>query len=203
MEQLKTDAKNFFNYLFQQLKTPSTHFHKTTDSLQNSLLSIVLFILLTAATFHTTLSSKLTALSPTFLQTTLYLSIFFILLVTVNLIALKSTTSLFSLPGSVQELTRKIGGFYVIPITLSAISLLLTLAQSFTLSTILLVVALFIAFILIPLVTITKLLFNETTSIDSFYGILFYMAVTTVAFTLLTTFLADTAIGEILRFIQI
>lgn len=91
----------------------------------------------------------------------------------------------------------------MIPITLSAISLLLTLAQSFTLSTILLVVALFIAFILIPLVTITKLLFNETTSIDSFYGILFYMAVTTVAFTLLTTFLADTAIGEILRFIQI
>lgn len=189
-------------FLFQQLKTPSAHFHTKNASVQNSILSIILFILLTSATFYAAFPTSLTALSPSFFQVVLYLSIFFLLVVAVNLIAITSTVKLFSISESVSELTRKLGGFYAIPIALSAISLLLTLVHSFTLSTILLAIALFIAFILIPLFTITKLLLKEPTSIDSFYGILFYIAVTTVASILLATFIADTAIGEILRFLQ-
>ncbi|WP_037593487.1 hypothetical protein [Sporosarcina sp. D27] len=189
-------------FLLQQLKTPSAHFHTTNTALQNSFLSVLLFILLTSATFYAAFPTSLTALSPTFFQVCLYLSIFFLLVVVVNLIAITSTAKLFSITESVSECTRKLGGFYAIPIALSAISLLLTFVHSFTLSTILLAIAIFIAFILIPLITITKILFKEPTSIDSFYGILFYIAVTTVASILLATFIADTAIGEILRFLQ-
>ncbi|WP_156137918.1 hypothetical protein [Sporosarcina sp. ZBG7A] len=202
LEKLKTDAKNFMQFLFQQLKTPSAHFHTKNVSVQNSILSIILFILLTSATFYAAFPTSLNTLSPSFFQVVLYLSIFFFLVVVVNLIAITSTVKLFSISESVSELTRKIGGFYAIPIALSTISLLLTLVHSFTLSTILLAIAIFIAFILIPLFSITKLLFKEPTSIDSFYGILFYIAVTTVASILLATFIADTAIGEILRFLK-
>ncbi|MCM3756150.1 hypothetical protein M3197_01500 [Sporosarcina aquimarina] len=202
LEKLKSDAKNFMQFLFQQLKTPSAHFHTTNTSVQNSMLGIILFILLTSATFYAAFPTSLNTLSPSFFQILLYLSIFFLLVVVVNLIAITSTVKLFSLTESVSELTRKLGGFYAIPIALSVISLVLTFVHSFTLSTIILAIAIFIAFILIPFITITKILFKESTPIDSFYGILFYIAVTTVASILLTAFIADTAIGEILRFLQ-
>ncbi|WP_158541030.1 hypothetical protein [Sporosarcina sp. BI001-red] len=202
LEKLKTDAKNFIQFLVQQLKTPSAHFHTTNTSLQNSLLSILLFILLTSATFYAAFPTSLTALSPSFFQVVLYLSIFFLLVVVINLTATTSTVKLFSISESIPELTRKLGGFYAIPIALSLVSLLLTFIHSYSISIIILAIAIFIAFILIPLVTIIKILFNEPTSIDSFYGILFYIAVTTITSILLATFLVDTAIGEILRFIQ-
>ncbi|WOV84778.1 hypothetical protein PGH26_02290 [Sporosarcina jeotgali] len=202
LEKLKTDAKNFTHFLFQQLKSPSGHFQSTGGSLQNSILSILLFVLLTSAAFYAAFPASLITLSPSFFQVVLYLSIFFILVVAVNLVAVTSTAKLFSIQQSFSELTRKLGGFYAIPIALSAVSLLLTFVHSFTLSAILLSIAIFIAFILIPLITICKILFNEPESIDSFYGILFYIAVTTVASILLAAFIADTAIGEILRLFQ-
>ncbi len=202
LEKLKTDAKNFTHFLIQQLNSPSGHFQSTSGSLQNSILSILLFVLLTSAAFYAAFPESLITLSPSFFQVVLYLSIFFLLVVAVNLIAATSTAKLFSIQQSISELTRKLGGFYAIPIALSAISLLLTFVHSYTLSAILLSIAIFIAFLLIPLITISKILFNEPASIDSFYGILFYIAVTTVASILLAAFIADTAIGEILRLFQ-
>lgn len=201
-EKLKMDAKSFIQFLVQQLQTPSAHFHSTNASPQNSFLSIILFILLTSATFYAAFPTSLITLSPSFFQVVLYLSIFFLLVVAVNLIAVISTVKLFSIQESVPELLQKLGGFFAIPIALSAVSLLLTLVHSFTLSAIILAIAIFLAFILIPLFTITKLLLKNPAATDSFYGILFYIAVTTVASILLAAFVADTAIGEILRLLN-
>lgn len=125
-----------------------------------------------------------------------------LLVVAVNLIAVVSTVKLFSLTESVLEIARKLGGFYAIPLSLSAVSLFLTFVHSFTLSAILLAIAIFLAFHLIPLFTITKLLLHAPAATDSFYGILFYFAVTTVATILLAAFVADTAIGDILGLLR-
>lgn len=166
------------------------------------MLSIILFVLLTSAAFYNSFPTDLIALSPSFFQVVLYLSVFFLLLVVVNLVAVMSTVKLFSNSESVPELARKLGGFYAIPITLSAAGLLLTFAQSFSLSAVLLAIAAFIAFVLIPFFTTAKILFNHPTTLDSFYGILFYIAVTTVASILLGAFIAGSAIEETLKLLQ-
>lgn len=197
LEKLARETKAFMRFLSKQFKAPSGHFHTTAAKLQNSILSIVLFIILTAiALYRLSLEPGVPAL-----QLVSYFSIFFLLLFVINIIANISTARLFSEPETLSELTRKLGGFYAIPIALSFASFLLTFTQSYPLASILLSISLILAFILIPLFTITLILIHHQKSIDGFHGILFYLSMTIVGGILLVVFFEDTPIRIVLRFL--
>ena len=191
----KEEAVAFMNFFMQQVKTPSAHIFSTRNRLSHSVMMIVFYLLLTSASIYMTLP---VLFKPSLLQTTFYMSTFFILVFVITLLSILSTFKLFSTSHSVAELIRILGGFYAIPVAPSSVSILLTLLDATSFSMIIGVLGVGIAFVLIPLFVVIRVLSLDSKSIEGFNGVLFYVSCTIVGFILLSVFIADTAIGELL-----
>lgn len=206
IEKLKNESKQFFSFLLQQLKSPSHHFDQVETSMKNSLISILLYILLTALAIFSIIRSLFGGgyeyFGPSLVQVVFYLTLFSLLVLAVNLTAIFVTTKLFSENHSFGEVTRKVGGYYALPIACSLGSILLALIHSYTLSGIVLYIGAILAFGTVPTFVMMKLLARKSKSVDGFYAFLFYIGFTAVIGFILGLLIMDSAIGELLGYMD-
>lgn len=206
IEKLKTESKQFFSFLLQQLKSPSQHFNQVNSGIKNSLISISLYILLTAIAIFSIVRSLFGGgygyFGPSLVQVVFYLTLFSLLVLAVNLTAIFVTSKLFSESLTFGEVTRKVGGYYVLPIAFSLGSILLALIHSYTLSSIILYIGAILAFGTVPTFVMMKLLASKSKSVDGFYAFLFYIAFTAVIGFILGLLIMDSAIGELLGYMN-
>ncbi len=205
IEKLKSESKLFLSFLLQQVKSPSAHFQDVNSGLKNSLLSIGLYILLTALAIYSIIRSLFGAAygiydGPSIVTIVFYLALFSLLVLAVNLTSVYVTSKLFSENQTFSEIVRKIGGYFALPIALSAVSILLALISSYTVSGIILYIGIILAFGTVPTYVMIKLLAHQTKSIDGFYAFLFYIAFTAILGFLISLLIMDSAIGELIGY---
>ncbi|MEO4054055.1 zinc ribbon domain-containing protein [Solibacillus sp. CAU 1738] len=207
IEKIKEQSKMYFNYYMQQLKVPSTHFNATELSLKNSAISIVLYVILTALSVYVLIKGLFGGgfydyYGPSFFKIFLYMSVFFILLITISLVAVFVTTKLFSEDITFKEVISKFGGYYMLPIMLSILGILLALFKSYSFASISIYIGLAIVIGVIPIYIMVKLLSSKSKGIDSFYAFIFYIIVTIVLMVIVASFIIDSTIGEYLEYLQ-
>lgn len=205
IEKLKTESKVFFSFFMQQLKSPSAHFNAVNASAKNSLISIILYILTTAIAVYALLRSGFGfyGFGPSFIQTVFYVVVLAILVLVINALAVFVTSKLFSENLTFVEVLKKIGGFFALPILLSVVAMILALINSIGASTMLLYIGSMLAFGMIPTYVMIKLLSQKVKTIDGFYAFLFYTAFTVIVGFILILLIADSAIGDMVRYIDL
>ena len=208
LEKIKEQSKRYFDYFIQQLKSPSTQVNGGQTTFKNSLISIALYILLTIIAVYSLFKGLLGGydsfygyFGPSLFQLFVYMSIFFILLIGINLLAIFVTSKLFSVNQNFKEIIGNVGGYFAIPVVFSVIGILLAILKSLTIATFFIYIGVSIAFGLIPLFVMLKLLNIKSKRIDSFYAFLFYLFFTFVSGLLLGLLIADSAIGELLNYL--
>lgn len=202
-ERLKEQSKKYFNYFMQQLKAPSAPITQNQSSFKNGLISIGLYVLLTAITIYLLISGVMADYSYyelSILQIILYAGIFFALIIGINVLAVFVTSKLFSINQKFKEVISKIGGYFAIPVVFSIIGIFLAILKSMSLATIFIYIGASLAFGIIPLFVMLKLLNTKTNSIDSFHAFLFYIVFTFVTGVFLGILIADSIIGELLSY---
>ncbi len=206
IEKLKTESKMFFSFFMQQLKSPSAHFNAVNSSAKNSLISIILYVLLTAlavyALIRSVVGSSLSYFGPSFIQIIFYFTLFAVILLAINVTAIFVTSKLFSENLSYTEVVRRVGGFFALPILFSVVGILLALIESYGLSTSVLYIGGLLAFGTIPVYIMVKLLAQKTKSMDGFYAFLFYFVITAALSIVLVMLVADSAIGDLFDYIS-
>ncbi|MGE7911096.1 hypothetical protein [Lysinibacillus xylanilyticus] len=207
IELIKKQSKLYFNYFLEQLKMPSANFN-VDATWKNSITSMIIFVVLTAlavfALIKTFFSGGLgffESFGPSFIQVFFYMSLFITLLIAISVFAIFLTSKLFSESLSLTNVISKIGGYYTLPIVIMVISILLGLLKSFTYSIIMIYIGVTLTIGFIPIFVMIKLLSNKSKTIDSFYGFIFYLIVTSVLSWIIFSFIIDSAIGEYLNFL--
>lgn len=202
-EKVKEQSKKYFDYFMQQLKAPSAPVIQEQSSFKYGLLSIGLYILLTVITMYLLIIGFMGGYSyygPSFLQIILYAGIFFVLIIGINVLAVFVTSKLFSVNQTFKEVLSNIGGYFAVPIVFSVLGILLVILKSMSLATMSIYIGGALAFGIIPLFVMLKLLHTKTKSIDSFYAFLFYIVFTFAAGLFLGVLIADSIIGELLSY---
>lgn len=200
LEKLKEQSKMYFGYFMQQLKTPSGQ-----SDLKNSLISIGLYILLTVVAVYTLLKNLLDNsyfgyMGPSFFQILIYATIFFVLLIGISATAVFLTSMLFSENMKFTEVINKFGGYYVIPIVLTVLGIVLSLVKSYTIAGMSIYIGLIIAFGLIPVFIMIRQLSLKSKGIDSFYAYMFYLILNVIFGVVIGLLIADSAIGEMISY---
>lgn len=206
LEKIKEQSKMYFNYYMQQIKVPSTHFNTTELSFKNSIISIILYVILTTLSVYVLIKGFIggglfESYGPSFFQIFLYMSVFFVLLITISLVAVFITTKLFSEDLTFKDVISKFGGYYMLPMMLSVIGIFLALFKSYSFATISIYVGLAIVTGVIPMYIMVKLLSSKSKGIDSFYAFIFYIIVTIILMVIVISFIIDSTIGEYLQYL--
>lgn len=200
LEKIKEQSKMYLGYFVKQLKFPSIQ-----SDMKNSFTSIGLYILLTVIAVYTLLrnvfdNSYVGYMGPSFFQILIYATIFFVLVIVINATAVFLTSKLFSENVKFTEVITKFGGYYVIPILLTALGIVLSLVKSYTIAGMSIYLGLVIAFGLIPVFVIIRQLSLKSKGIDSFYAYLFYLGLNVLFGVIIGMFIADSAIGEMIGY---
>lgn len=204
LEKIKEQSKIYFNYFVQQLKTPSGHLTEQ-NGIKNSVISIAIYVLITVLAVYTFLrrflgSSYFGYIGPSFFQTFLYVTIFFVLLIGISATAVYLTSKLFLENLKYTVIINRFGGFFAIPILLSLVGLLFALIKSIAVATLCIYTSILVAFGFIPIYVMIKQLSVKSKGIDSFYAYMFYLLVTLVLGGIIAFFITDSALGEMLSY---
>lgn len=200
LEKIKEQSKMYLGYFVRQLKSPSGQ-----SDMRNSLISIGLYILLTVVAVYTLIKNLLSNsyfgyMGPSFFQILIYATIFFVLLIAISAAAVFLTSMLFSENLKYTEVINKFGGYYVIPIVLTAFGIVLALIKSYTIAGLSIYLGLIIAFGLIPVFVMIRQLSLKSRGIDSFYAYMFYLVINVIFGVIIGLFIADSAIGEMIDY---
>lgn len=208
LENIKKHSKMYATYFIEQLKTPTVHYQVNT-AWKNSLANIVLYIILTAISVYFLIRSMVGGFfggfdsyaAPSFIKIMFYFSIFIVLLISINMLAVFITSKLFSEEIGFAKVVHKIGNYYTLPIIFSVLGIVLVIIKSFTYSTLIINIGFIMAIFIIPFFVMVKLLSNKSKGIDSFYALLFYLVVTGVLSYIVFSFIIDSAIGNYLNYL--
>ena len=118
----------------------------------------------------------------------------------INLLAIFVTSKHFSVIQSFKEIVSNIGGYFAIPVAFTIIGIFLALLKSLTIATFCIYIGGSIAYGLIRLFVMLKLLNKESKGMDSFYAFLFYLVFTFASGFILGMLIADSTIGEYLSY---
>lgn len=203
LEKVKAESKQYFNYFLQQLKKPSAG--EAADA-KNHYISLGLYVLITAIAIYALISGFLGSyasyLGGSLFQVILYAIVFLALLIAVNVLAIFLTTLLFSEGRGFTEVLTKIGSYFAIPVVISLLGLLLAIVKSMTMASLVIYLGVIIAFGLIPIYVVSKYLHEKSKTVDPLYAFLVYFGIVTVLFVIVGMFLADSALGEMLQYVD-
>ena len=205
LDQLKEHSKAYFTYFVQQLKSPSTNAHEVSNQ-KNHLTSLIVYMVLTAISIYSLLNSTIGAsafsiVTPSFFQILLYSIIFLAILIGVSLVSIYITSKLFSDTLTFKNILSKIGSYFALPITLSAVGILLSILGSNLIASFSVYIGICLAVGLTPLYVMIKQLQIKTKGIDGFYAFLFYLIVTAIIGAIIGVFIMDSTIGDMLDYI--
>ncbi|KUF35482.1 MULTISPECIES: zinc ribbon domain-containing protein [Lysinibacillus] len=207
IELLKKQSKLYFNHFLEQLKKPSADFN-VEIAWKNNLTSMIIYVLITALSVFLLIKSFTSrtfglfeSYGPSIIQVILYVSLFLILLMAINVLAIFLTSKLFSENLSFTNVISKIGSYYALPIAVTILSILFGLLKSYTYSMIMLYIGFVLAIGIIPIFVMVKLLSNTSKIIDNFYSFIFYLVVTAILTSIIFSFIIDSTIGDYLSFL--
>ena len=202
IEKLKGESKQYLGFFLQQLKTPSAHLHHVQSGLKNSVISIILYIVLTGFAVYTMIRPfsdiGFGYVGPSFVSIIFYSALVTALILAIQVTAIFVTSKLFSENFSYTEAIRKVCGFLVLPIVLSAAALLLALISSYTVSGLVLYLGIVLAFGTAPMFVMITQLAQRTKSIDGFYAFLFYCAFVGIVGFFISLMIMDSAVGDVI-----
>lgn len=202
IEKLKGESKLYFSFFAQQLKAPSAHLNQLQSGLKNSLISLILYVVLTGLAVYTALRSLFDSSfgygGPSFISIIFYVALVTAIILAINVTAIFVTSKLFSENLSYVETIRRVCGFFVLPVALSAAALLFALVSSYTVSFLVLYLGAFLAFATAPIFVMITQLAKKSKSIDGFYAFLFYGAFIAIVGFFISIMIMDSAIGEVI-----
>lgn len=202
IEMLKSESKQFFHFLLSQFKEPSRHLSEYEGSMKNGLLSIITYIVLIAAIFFLqfrTLAQYTYGFSEfAFTRVIMPVCLVALLAAAITIFAVYATAAFFSRNLTLKEAAHQIGGFFIVPIAVAAMSLLALLIKSYTVSFVLLGMSSALAFGIIPVFTVITLLAKHSKSADRFYAFIFYLLTVSILGSLASLLIIDSQIGELI-----
>lgn len=207
IENIKVESKKYFNYFISQLKEPSAAEDDGAASFKNGLITVISYIILTAIAIYTSIQVTIPrgfgfeSLAPSIFQMIISLGVFFALIFVVNITSIFVTSKLFSTNLTFQETFNKISKYYVVPSALSVVAIVLGILKSLGATTFVIITGFSIAFGIIPIFVMVKLLANESKGIDRFYAFIFYLLFNIVIVVIAMILIADSMVGEMLEYI--
>lgn len=206
IEAIKVESKKYFNYFLGQIKEPSAVEDDVSSSFKNGLISMITYFILTAIAVYTSMRGFIPGgygfsdYGPTLIQVIFYVSLFFVIIFTINVTSVFLTSKFFSTNMSFKETFTQFSHYYVVPLALSLVAILFGLLKSIGTTTFLITASFSIAFAIIPVFVMIKLLTKESKGIDRFYAFLFYLVLNIVTIFIAILLIADSMIGEVLNY---
>lgn len=210
--QVKDISKNYINTFLQQLKFPAESVKIESTSIVNSIISIILFSILSAFSIYVLINAKLKdylggltdlfemqAPSIPLFKTVLTLLVVFLILIAITSIAVFITGKIFSEGASFKRVVEELGAYYSTPIIIAVLNLIFALIGSVTMVAILTLMGLLIVLTVIPSFSIINALNNKTIRIDRFNAYLVYVIIMIVLYYLVGSILYSSFIEGLIN----
>ncbi|NYF23765.1 hypothetical protein [Sporosarcina sp. JAI121] len=203
IEKIKVAARLYWDYFVTYLKSPSNVIEREEKNAMNGIVTIVIMAIFIGLSFFTLLkrmafSFLAYSYEPSFFSV-IGSSILSIFIITAIVIGSLFLTVKFLGPD--HSLTSLVGiyGTHLIPSTfLALIALLLLVIKAYVFGNFLLSFALLLAFLVVPLFILTKLVKQEALTLDPLYCVIVYVVIFGIAFSIFLMFLGDSMTGGII-----
>ncbi|KIL43117.1 zinc ribbon domain-containing protein [Jeotgalibacillus campisalis] len=209
IEKAKKTGKGYWAYLKTYIKSPSAIFSKGENEFVNGLISLLLFSFMVALVsyvfIHNISRSMFGGYGDTFMNEyagPTFMSVFGGSMVYTALSLLLATVSLFivtKLFGGGHSFKSIISyyGSHMLPVLfLLAAAFIFILIQAYAFGSIIFAIAISFTVFILPLYLISSLLTKQSKSADPLYGFVSYVILFTIAFSLFSFLLADSAVGS-------
>ncbi len=199
VEKLKAVSKMYWNYFLNYLRRPSEVLKQGEKEFVNGIVNIVIMAMFIGLALFTLLKrTTWPPYTPSFFQT-IGSTLAFVLICTAIVIGSLLLTIKFLGPDQSFENIAGIYGTHLIPSTfLVLIAFILFNLKAYTFGNLLLMFALLLAFFIVPIYILIKLLEQKATALDPLYCVIVYIVVFGIAFSIFHSVLEDTVMGGLM-----
>ncbi|MDG5471451.1 zinc ribbon domain-containing protein [Jeotgalibacillus sp. ET6] len=209
IEKAKKTGKGYWSYLKTYIKTPSAIFSKGENEFVNGLISLLLFSFMVALVAYVFIQSISRSMfggygdafmneyaGPTFISVFGGSMIYAVLSLLLAAVSLFVVTKLFGKGHSFKSIISYYGSHMLPGLFLMAAAFIFILIQAYAFGTIILTIAISFTVFILPLYLISSLLTKQSKSADPLYGFISYVILFSIAFSLFSFLLADSAVGS-------
>ena len=198
-DKVKVASKMYGNYFLRYLKHPVEVFKQGEKEFSNAVVTLFMMAILVGLVLFTFMTG---AASPSVEESSSFAVISgasaYALISMIVVLASLFLTTMF--PGPEQSIKRLIviyGTHLLSPIILVVIALVLLLLQASTFAIILLLFAFLLAFFIVPLYMLAKLVTEESTSVDPLYSVMIYLVIVGIISTVIFMIFGDAVVGNL------
>lgn len=215
VEKVKETSKQYWNYFLQYVKNPGSVVGGSSPNLINAVVTMAVFALILALALYKNLSMVLQPMEEFggfFGASESYMPSFFSVLLSavifLGLVFMLSAVSIlivnkFAGPGeSFRQIISSFGTLLIPTTVLLLAGYLLLLIESNVIGNLVVLISIGLSIGVLPLYLMTALLMKTSKSIDSYYGVLAYLVIFTISFSILATIFFDSTIGKYIQIIE-
>lgn len=197
MEKVMEMSRAFGAYFTHYLKQPSRIFSKGSDEFKNGLISMIVVAVLFALAFYNLIKFDFYGMGPSFLSVVGNALFGIAVFIAVIISLLFLINKFFGGKNLTFADIASIYGVHLLPVViLVGATLLLALANSLTLASVLLSISMIFITIILPLYLISSLLTQHPKGVDPLYGYVFYIVAAVISFLIIFAIFVDSLVNQ-------